>query len=268
LPEHEKATLSAASWVKRRWRRLDRDPDGFPSTASIASAPFRKAVLDHLDDQHVLRAVSALTQAAQRVIQAASAGRDVREARVRGLPDPGGEPGKWFASTGGPWVYPDQWQLESLAREMKVDAAGIASAASDGLAAAKSLHELMKQRKAAPLASYLAVLAADLDGMGRFLAGQAPSADGKLIDASPGTHQCVSRAIQNLASRQRDLLRASDLLGVPVYAGGDDLLAFVPAADVANPLSFELKVVGGVVGFMGIGWWLALRPRSRVEAAV
>ena len=42
-------------------------------------------------------------------------------------------------------------------------------------------------------------------------------------------------------------------------------LAFVPAADVANPVSFELKVVGGVVGFMGIGWWLAVRPRSRPE---
>jgi glutamate:GABA antiporter len=38
-------------------------------------------------------------------------------------------------------------------------------------------------------------------------------------------------------------------------------LAFVPAADVANSVSFELKVVGGVVGFMGIGWWLAVRPR-------
>jgi len=39
------------------------------------------------------------------------------------------------------------------------------------------------------------------------------------------------------------------------------VLAFVPAADVANALSFEVKVVGGVVGFMGIGWWLAVRPR-------
>jgi amino acid transporter len=38
-------------------------------------------------------------------------------------------------------------------------------------------------------------------------------------------------------------------------------LAFVPAADVANAAAFEAKVVGGVVGFMGIGWWLAVRPR-------
>jgi len=37
------------------------------------------------------------------------------------------------------------------------------------------------------------------------------------------------------------------------------VLAFVPGADVANAVAFELKVVGGVVGFMGVGWWLGAR---------
>jgi CRISPR-associated protein Cmr2 len=45
LKEHEKAALSAAGWVKRRWRKIH-DLGGFPSTASIASAPFRRAVLE------------------------------------------------------------------------------------------------------------------------------------------------------------------------------------------------------------------------------
>src|SRR5256712_578595 len=39
-------------------------------------------------------------------------------------------------------------------------------------------------------------------------------------------------------------------------------LAFVPAADVANPLAFEAKVVGGVVGFMGAGLVLLRRPKG------
>src|SRR5947209_7759728 len=39
-------------------------------------------------------------------------------------------------------------------------------------------------------------------------------------------------------------------------------LAFVPAADVANPLAFEAKVVGGVVGFMGAGLILVRRPKG------
>jgi len=45
-------------------------------------------------------------------------------------------------------------------------------------------------------------------------------------------------------------------------------LAFVPAADVANPLAFEAKVVGGVVGFMGAGLVLLRRPKRVLQDAV
>jgi hypothetical protein len=45
VPPHERsAVLSVAGWVKRRWRRLSDSP-GFPSAASIASAPYRLVVL-------------------------------------------------------------------------------------------------------------------------------------------------------------------------------------------------------------------------------
>lgn len=39
------------------------------------------------------------------------------------------------------------------------------------------------------------------------------------------------------------------------------VLGFVPPADEARPLLYELKVVGGVVAFMGLGVWLS-RPRG------
>ena len=230
LREHEKATLSSAAWVKRQWRKLNRDQDGFPSTTSIASAPFRKAVLELAgNDEQVRNAMSDLTRAAREMIRAAQGG-DVRETRVRGLPGPDADPGRWFASTGGPWVYPDQWQLDSLAREMKVEAAVIGDAVGRGLTAAFLLRDLMKDRGVPPLAAYLAVIAADIDSMGRFLGGEGTSAGGNRIDLNPRAHQAVSAAIQELAADQRDLLLSSDLLGVPVYAGGDDLLAFLPAA--------------------------------------
>src|SRR3989442_895645 len=45
-------------------------------------------------------------------------------------------------------------------------------------------------------------------------------------------------------------------------------LAFVPAADVANPLAFEAKVVGGVVGFMGAGLVLLRRGVRERTASV
>jgi len=37
------------------------------------------------------------------------------------------------------------------------------------------------------------------------------------------------------------------------------VLGFVPPADEANPLWYEVKIAGGVVAFMGIGFWLARR---------
>jgi amino acid transporter len=45
------------------------------------------------------------------------------------------------------------------------------------------------------------------------------------------------------------------------------VLSFIPAPDVANPLAFEIKVVGGVIAFMGVGWWLAARPQPAASTA-
>jgi amino acid transporter len=43
-------------------------------------------------------------------------------------------------------------------------------------------------------------------------------------------------------------------------------LAFVPAADVTSKVAFEVKLVGGVVGFMGLGVLLARRGVRRGTA--
>jgi amino acid transporter len=37
------------------------------------------------------------------------------------------------------------------------------------------------------------------------------------------------------------------------------VLSFIPASEIENPAAFEAKVIGGVVGFMGIGLWLSRR---------
>lgn len=44
------------------------------------------------------------------------------------------------------------------------------------------------------------------------------------------------------------------------------LLGFVPPAG-ENPLLFELKVAGGVLVFMALGWWLAVRSGARTAAS-
>ena len=63
--------------------------------------------------------------------------------------------------------------------------------------------------------------------------------------------------------RRRDV--TSLLAGVVGFASVvlSIALSFVPASDIQNKVAFEAKVVGGVVGFMAIGIWLALRAGRR-----
>jgi CRISPR-associated protein Cmr2 len=97
--------------------------------------------------------------------------------------------------------------------------------------AARDLRDAMAGLPAVPpLAKYLAVVVQDLDSMGLFLSGKARSAAGQPISISQNEHRRVSLELLDVAAAQRAALRDGALLGVPVYAGGDDLLAFVPAS--------------------------------------
>ncbi|HUZ26616.1 MAG TPA: type III-B CRISPR-associated protein Cas10/Cmr2 [Streptosporangiaceae bacterium] len=223
VKKHEEDTLSAANWVKRRWRWIHK-LDGFASTSSIASAGYRRDVAAHLDDPDVAEAVGGLMAAAREV-------RDDRETPVPGLPVFRSDPGLWLVRSAGPWVYEDRWQATPLARETRKDPGVLRPVVFRGAAAAKRLAEIMKTAYGVPPpASYLAVMVQDLDGMGLYLSGLAASATGGRLGVSPQAHAGVSESLRGLAALQRQRLKDSDLLGVPVYAGGDDLLAFVPAA--------------------------------------
>jgi CRISPR-associated protein Cmr2 len=64
LRAHEQDTLSAVGWAKRRWPKIRPQGDGgagFPSTASIASAPCRRAAMNHLSDSALRLAIHDLT---------------------------------------------------------------------------------------------------------------------------------------------------------------------------------------------------------------
>lgn len=231
--EHERELkLSAVGWVKRRWTDLN-DEQGFPSTASIASAPYRAAVASRLDDPGVRGAVTDL-EAAERHIRQILGIRG-HETPVPGLGVPREGPGRWLATDGGPWVYPERWRPEPLARERTSNPAelrqlnqDIAAAAGRGRDAAMRLRDLLNRSPA----NYLAVLVQDLDSMGRFLRGVPVVKAGREISIAvlPGVHGQVSAELLHVAAAQRSALESSELLGTPVYAGGDDLLAFTPAA--------------------------------------
>lgn len=239
-PRYEQRTpLSAAGWVKRLWRYTN-GATGFPSTASIASAPYRRAVLERLADPEISGAVAALDNA-RGVIERAL-GTAGTETPVPGLASliPASGPGAWLARSGGAWVYPGQWRAETLMRQAGMEPARdgaaaraqIQDAVRDGLEAATWLRRRIENpaSQAVKLSSYLAVVVQDLDSMGLFLSGQAGDAAGRKIEVLPNEHRRVSQELLRVAVAQREALEAGPLLGVPVYAGGDDLLAFCPAS--------------------------------------
>lgn len=221
VPEHEKnQVLSAAGWVKRRWHAHPALPStsttGFASTSSIASAPYRIRVLQAWDWSEVRQNVTALHDAVRAVM-----GADRFHSRER--PDPAvrlhrreGATARWWEDGAGPWVWPDAWQEERLTREYgggghQVDTAAIRR----GRAAATALQESLGGEPN----PYYAVVVADLDSLGKVL-----SAD----PVDPARHRALSRRLGELAREQR--LAVEDHQGMAVYAGGDDLLAFTPAA--------------------------------------
>ncbi|RKN33835.1 Cas10/Cmr2 second palm domain-containing protein [Micromonospora musae] len=226
-PAHETDLLSAANWVKRRWGRgpgtADEERIGFPSTSSIASAPYRRLILDRLGEDEVRQAVTALRDAVRPLTR-------VRESPVPGLivPPDAEHAGlaRWLAESAGPWVYPDAWDARRLHREFGRDAADrrdFGRLAAAGRRATNGLAHALAPERSDGLQppAYLAVVAQDLDGMGRFLNDRA--------SVSPAVHRQISARLSKLAGAQRAALRARRLLGVPVYTGGDDLLAFAPA---------------------------------------
>jgi hypothetical protein len=248
VPDHERSTpLSAVGWVKRRWRHNNRD-DGFPSTASIASAPYRQAVFQRLDNPEVSAAVRDLRDAVDQVIGAAPGLGGRPETPVPGLRPLVHEPGlgRWLGRHGGPWVYPDRWQAEPLARqagllgpardprprrEAQEALETVRPSAETGREAALHLRQVMEDMPGMPpLTSYLAVVVQDLDSMGLFLGGRARDGEGRKIDVTPNEHGRVSQDLLSVAAGQSAALRNGALLGMPVYAGGDDLLAFTPAS--------------------------------------
>jgi len=262
-PHERPEKLGAVAWIKRTAPHQGERPRT-PSTPSIASAPYRAAVLGKAGDGDpaVLGALRALHEA----------GRDLTgpEEPVAGLIVPAGPSGRdrqaleWFAAGGGAWADPERWDPHGVRRalEQRDESAGRATGsgtdprigrrAAEGFRAAQDLCEALGRRPA----TYLAVVVQDLDGLGRFLAEPGLSADRAPSTGPPAgprdrddptrAHREISRVLHRLAGEQAGLItgpgpadrdrpagsepRQEHLFGVPVYAGGDDVLALAPAA--------------------------------------
>ncbi|WP_017580424.1 Cas10/Cmr2 second palm domain-containing protein [Nocardiopsis valliformis] len=238
IPKHlRREQLSVANWVKRMWHRTSvGSHESFPSTNAIASLPYRHAVLTLWD---TTSGINGLVRELRRAADALGAD-PIGETRTPGLPrTPTGTEANWLRGRGSRWIFPESWHVDALSREF-TDTADEAEAkradpefveaVRSGGKAAQALVELMGDQGVPAPSPHLAVLVQDLDSMGRHLSGSAPGRDGSYLDPARGhtVHTEVSARLGRTAARQRRAVEKAG--GVVVYAGGDDLLALVPAA--------------------------------------
>ncbi|WP_017622016.1 type III-B CRISPR-associated protein Cas10/Cmr2 [Nocardiopsis chromatogenes] len=246
-PEHMRdEDLSVPSWVKRLWHRRGGDKQtGFPSTKGIASAHYRADVLRKWDEPGIADAVRGLKECVDQVDR-----EDISEAPLPGFTDEVKEAGAgdpaadWFRGRGAQWVYPGVWHLDSLAHRFGVKGEGegfdlFEVSVGLGAMASTTLARAGEQAGLAPPSPHLAVLVQDLDSMGSFLSGkvprEVPGQDGEPLEVTAEEHGRISRMLSEVAAEQRSAVEKA--LGTVVYAGGDDLLALVPASralDVAR----------------------------------
>ena len=236
----------------------------FPSTASVATAPFRLAVIKALaaaDDAGDGRARRRGLAGAVRshALAVASVATALRAAGAQGMAGPpgagalpaldraarlAGEPASDWVRLDGAWCLPEAWQPESLLHEngLRLPVAqqqrrALEAACAQGRAACSGLAAALPDTIARPdaagaalgPATYLAVVMQDADDMGRSLDPE--SMPGGLHDAR-SWHGEVSLALTQVAGMQADKLEEAG--GRAVYAGGDDLLGLVPAAEALS----------------------------------
>ncbi len=220
--KHERnEALSAAGWAKRR---AGRDAAAFPSTVGLASSVFRSRLLEHAAADPVLAAelrgpVEELDGALNRL----DVPSDPAELRSVSVPD-GLEP---LASSLGAWVAAERWDPEVLAREYGTtpDTATVRGAHR----AATAITTLARSAGVRAPSPYFAVVVQDLDRLGRALAG---------FDLNQQRE--VSQQLSALAAEQSSLIAEQHPHVYVVYAGGDDLLAFCPAA-AALPFARSIR---------------------------
>lgn len=225
--------LSAAARAKRSFRDT---LGGFPSTPSVASAVYRARIVELLPSTPELRvAVAKLRDAVEALLREDAGHGDAGRARnhlVRGNSDLPGlrELGKragerWLAQAEGAWVYPDTWDEQSLRRDFRLDYVPDKDLCDAGRLAAQTLSRRAVEAGVDPLTPYLALVVQDADRMGAALSEPPPT-----VEDVAGWHGSVSRTLVDIGGRQSVQVARRDLLGRAVYAGGDDLMCFVPAA--------------------------------------
>lgn len=237
------------------------DGDRFPSTSEVATADFKLAVLEKVssDDnlknavENLMREVSKLRNQLKDVAASETLPKIKNSGAYHHFRD--------FAELDGQWLFVETYQPEALHREygIGVDPSGAASALQNLLRRADEL-------KISRPSKYYAIAMLDGDNMGKWLSGncsppfstalhsnvlnelketthqewQKLLADEVRRPHAPSQHMAISKALNGFSLQLVKRIVEDEHLGKLVYAGGDDVLAFV-SFEHALPMMRKLR---------------------------
>jgi CRISPR-associated protein Cmr2 len=256
--------LCALSAIKRFAHEADQDLkiERFPSTSSIAAAPFRKQVLEQWGkaEAFVRNYLSALKSLVGNAFLFYTEGGVNNQEHFPHLKqvirDRQLSPSvtlTQFMSMDGDFFYEEALQgaaLKEYVPHVRVDPA-------KQNIALKALHELYEAVDARP-SSYLAVLAMDGDGMGKIVQNfRLTSQDPTTLEESgfqeDTQHTALSETLADFAENAVYQSIERDVPGRVIYAGGDDLLAMLPLENACATAETIRKAFAKALSEAGFG---------------
>ena len=233
----------------------------FPSTSSIATASFKRRILERLQqDDDEARRLCQLVKDYNGKVKAflrPSDGRKPYDIYYYSAPIPALEklvPKELsdFTRIDGEWLFGESFVPEKIEREYPVKKADLQGLEEAKQAATKLRAEA--ERLGIELTKYYALIAMDGDHMGQWLSGQiAPQlrdllhykvhkeleSDPSVNDLlsckrplGPALHISLTAAQKNFALQVVRQIVEEEHVGKLIYAGGDDVLAFVPISEL------------------------------------
>lgn len=203
--------LSGVDLLKRRGQFMKQPPDqpeAIISTSHIAALPFLAHLRPLAHNAQILDAWQQYRTAARNLIA------EPFDKLPKDMPVP------VLGHDDGALLYPERL-LEKMDESREKKAAAQRFAPVQALLQ-RFLHVVNRQAEnTIPLSPYYAILLADGDNMGKVIQGLAGH-----TDTGEQLHRQLSRALDEFAREAKKIVE--DHQGLPIYAGGDDVLALVP----------------------------------------
>jgi CRISPR-associated protein Cmr2 len=229
----------------------------FPSVGTVATAAYQSAIVENAEQ--LKDSIQEFNKEVGKFLQ--SIGADSRSDTLPKIKESVNKADKQlqnllrdFIRIDGEWLYEESYDEKRLNKEYgyNKDNPQHKAELENAKRTLNSLKESIKIKeiKISPSSKYYAVLYMDGDNMGKWLSGELapripkivhPDIKGKLSKdwnlkrpLSPALHSSISSALRNFSLKLVRRVVEEKYLGKLIYAGGDDVLAFVNLSDLLN----------------------------------